>query len=90
MMGTLRAEVGDVPVVVGELGRFLKQDKQPYAGLVNDQLASFVLRGKRVGFVSSEGLGHKGDDVHFDAAALREFGRRYAMAYAGLDGEWMK
>lgn len=90
MMAALRAEVGDVPVVVGELGRFLKAEKQPYAGVVNEQLASLVVKGKRVGFVASEGLGHKGDEVHFDAAGLRELGRRYAMAYAGLDGEWMK
>ena len=35
-------------------------------------------------FVSAEGLRHKGDKVHFDAASYREFGKRYAEAYAKL------
>jgi hypothetical protein len=32
-------------------------------------------------FVSTEGLRHKGDTVHFDAASARTLGERYAMAY---------
>ena len=39
---------------------------------------------KRTGFVSSAGLGHKGDEVHFDSAGLRELGRRYALAWMAL------
>ncbi|MDB4433396.1 sialate O-acetylesterase, partial [bacterium] len=30
--------------------------------------------------VSSRGLAHKGDRLHFDAESLRELGRRYASA----------
>jgi len=33
-----------------------------------------------VGFVSAEGLEAKADRVHFNSAALDEFGRRYAAA----------
>lgn len=88
MMAALRGEVGEVPVVVGELGRFFRGGKQPYAEMVNEQLATLPVKGRRVAFVSSEGLAHKGDEVHFDAAGLRELGRRYAFAYAGLDAEW--
>lgn len=92
MMKAMRAELGagDVPVVVGELGRFFQGGKQAYAGVVNEQLALLAVRGRRVAFVASEGLGHKGDSVHFDSAGLRELGRRYAMAYAELDGEWVR
>ena len=36
---------------------------------------------KRTAFVASDGLGHKGDKVHFSAAAFRELGERYAKAY---------
>jgi hypothetical protein len=41
-------------------------------------------RVKGTAYVSSEGLMHKGDKLHFDAASYRELGRRYAAAYWGL------
>lgn len=81
----LRKDLGDVPVIAGELGRFFKK---PYAGVVNEQLALLPLEVSRVAFVSSEGLEHKGDDVHFDSNSLREFARRYALAYQTLDSGW--
>jgi hypothetical protein len=34
--------------------------------------------------VSADGLKHKGDKVHFDAASYRELGKRYATAYLKL------
>ena len=37
-------------------------------------------------FVSSDGLSHKGDHVHFDAASYRELAKRYAKAYCVLKG----
>jgi hypothetical protein len=36
-------------------------------------------------FVSSDGLAHKGDEVHFDAASYRELGRRYVRALRSLN-----
>jgi hypothetical protein len=84
----LRSEVGDVPVVVGQLGEFFGKKGESLAGVVNDQLASLPRKASRVAFVSSEGLTHKGDDVHFDSPSLREFGRRYAHAYLQLDAKW--
>ena len=91
VMAALRAELGDVPIVVGELGQFLyTREKNDYAmaRMVNEQLAMLAVNGSRVAFVSSFGLGHKGDVLHFDSAGLREFGRRYAYAFMGLDGGW--
>jgi hypothetical protein len=35
-------------------------------------------------FVSAEGLKHKGDQVHFDSASLRELGKRYAKVFLNL------
>jgi hypothetical protein len=35
-------------------------------------------------YVSADGLKHKGDKVHFDAASYRELGKRYATAYLKL------
>lgn len=76
----LRAELGapDLPIVTGQLGRFFQAR---FAPVVNEQLATLPLWLPRTAFVSSAGLGHKGDDVHFDTAALRELGRRYALAW---------
>jgi hypothetical protein len=93
MMNALRGELGagDVPVMVGELGEFLvgrADGKQPFAQVVNEQLALIPLRGRRAIFVSAAGLGHKGDDLHFSSAALRELGRRYGLAYCTLDASW--
>ena len=34
------------------------------------------------------GLHHKGDEIHFDSPSLREFGRRYALAFVSLDPAW--
>lgn len=85
MVGDLRTELGaaDVPFVAGQLGRFLARgtDGQPsYWPLVNEQIDSLPKRVPRTAVASSADLTHKGDSVHFDAASLREFGRRYAEA----------
>ncbi|MBI2687298.1 MAG: sialate O-acetylesterase [Acidobacteria bacterium] len=93
VMKSLRAELGDVPIVVGELGQFLytrEKNDYPLARLMNEQLALLAAAGSRVAFVSSGGLVHKGDVLHFDSPSLREFGRRYAHAYLMLDPGWGK
>jgi hypothetical protein len=80
-----------VPVLVGELGEYLydrPKNTSPYARVVNEQLALIPLSVPRSGFVSSAGLTHKGDELHFDAPSLREFGRRYAHAFLALDSTW--
>lgn len=91
VMKSLRADLGDVPIVVGELGQFLyTREKNDYAmaRMVNEQLAQLAVNGTRVAFVSSQGLTHKGDVLHFDSPSLREFGRRYAHAFLMLDADW--
>jgi hypothetical protein len=89
MMTALRQELGaeDVPVVVGELGRFVEKDKYPYWDRVNEELALLPLRAPHVGWVSSEGLRDKGDLLHFDSDSLAEFGRRYALEWMSLRGK---
>jgi hypothetical protein len=87
----LRADLGapDVPVVVGGLGEFYGQgDRAESARTVNEQLATIPLVVPHSAFVSSAGLVHKGDSVHFDAASAREFGRRYAYVFLTLDPSW--
>lgn len=83
-----RKEIGDAPVVLGQLGEFLSTTKYPHARTVNEQQALIPLSVPRTAWVSSAGLKHKGDDVHFDTPSLREFGRRYAAAFLTLDATW--
>ncbi len=89
LIGSLREDLGagKVPVIVGQLGEFFAR---PSARIVNEQLATLPLTAARTGFVSSAGLNHKGDNVHFDTPSLREFGRRYGLAYLMLDAGWSK
>jgi len=74
----------DLPFIVGQLGRFPDAPWDEARQLVD--AAHRALPGKvpHTAFVSSEGLVHGGDKVHFDAASLRELGRRYAEAYVSL------
>ena len=77
-----RLNLYDVPFLVGGLGDFLN-DYPKGDGMfknyvyVNEALKEYAKENKQTGFVSAEGLGDKGDQMHFNAVALREFGIRY-------------
>jgi hypothetical protein len=81
MIAQLRADLGaeNVPVIVGETGRF-----RPDGPAINAALATVPRGVPRCAFVSAEGLSDQGDKLHFDSASLREFGRRYARAWLEL------
>jgi len=79
LVGRFRKEIGDVPFVCGELGRF----KDTYAPM-NEVLKTVPTVLLRSACVSSEGLKDKGDSTHFDAPGARELGRRYAKAMLAL------
>jgi hypothetical protein len=77
----LRADLGrpDAPVVVGEIGRFC-----PNEGPVNEQIRRLPFMVRRCTLVSTEGLAGRPEEpevVHFETAAFRELGRRYADAW---------
>jgi hypothetical protein len=84
MIAQLRKDLGaeDVPVIVGELGRFFANN-----GEINAVLAEVPQQVPHSAVVSSEGLTDRGDQIHFDSRSYREFGRRYAAAWAGLAGK---
>lgn len=73
-----------VPFLVGQLGVFPDSPWNEFKHQVD--AAHRALPGKvpHTAFVPADGLGHKGDKVHFSAEAYREFGRRYAAAYLKL------
>lgn len=81
LIAHLRADLDaqEVPVVVGETGRFRAD-----SGAINAAIAGLPQFVPRCAFVSVEGLADKGDKIHFDSPAFRELGRRYAAAWLTL------
>lgn len=83
----IRCELGvyDIPVVLGELGHFVKDREKvpPYFDTVQEALNTL---GKRydMATASAEGLGCRPDGIHFHSAALRELGHRYFAAYRSI------
>jgi hypothetical protein len=74
----------DVPFIVGQLGVFPDSPWNEHKKLVDRAHRDLPQKVKLTAFVPADGLNHKGDKTHFDAAAYREFGRRYAAAYLKL------
>jgi hypothetical protein len=83
MIAQLRRDLQapDVPLVVGELGRFRVNHASDAMNAVIDELPQHV---PHCACVSSAALHDKGDQLHFDSASLRELGRRYAQAWQDL------
>lgn len=82
----LREHVGDddVPFLIGQLGKFADRPWDEHRERVDAVHRKVAGDTKHVAFVSSEGLGHKGDKTHFNSEAYRELGRRYAKALTAL------
>jgi len=83
MIAALRKDLGaeTAPVVVGQLGEFVLEKDYSQLRRVNAQLATIPLHVPLSTFASSRGLKDKGDSLHFDSPGLKEFGRRYALAW---------
>ena len=85
----LRKDVGapDVPVILGGLGDFLLQcEKANFSNYihVNAALERMAEKLPKFGFASAVGLGANPDNLHFSAAALREFGLWYYAEFKRL------
>jgi hypothetical protein len=81
-----RSELGDpeLPFVIGQLGEFLGRPWSADMRRIDSVHRAVAASVPNVAFVSSQGLRDKGDALHFDAAAARELGERYAAAYLAL------
>lgn len=67
------------PILIGTLADFYVKDFSE-AGTINEIMARYVNSHKNTYLISSKGLTHKGDKVHFSSEAAEELGRRYAQA----------
>lgn len=95
LVAALRKDLGDVPFVAGEVGRFLDgyvwHEEKTGADIrllhwrtVNAQLHEAARKIPDMRVVSSEGAVHKGDVLHFDTHTQRMMGRRFASAMQEL------
>ena len=89
MVARFRKELAapGVPFLAGQLGQFAERpwnDAKRRVDAAHRSLAGSV---PHSAFVSSDGLTHKGDQVHFDAKSYRELGKRYAATYKKLAAE---
>jgi hypothetical protein len=74
----------DVPFIVGQLGQYPDVPWDEPRRTVDAAHRSLPGKVRHTAYVSSQGLVHGGDRVHFDSASLRELGRRYAETYLSL------
>lgn len=73
-----------VPFVIGQVGEFSGAPWDAPAREVDAAQRRVAATVPKTAFVSAQGLTSKGDDLHFDARSLREFGKRYAAALLAL------
>ena len=92
VMDGIRAELSlpDVPIIIGGLGDFLASytpspNVMQYYKQINGVLESLGSTYPKCAFASANGLGSNPDNLHFSAAALKEFGVRYFDAFQSID-----
>ena len=71
----------DVPFIAGQMGKFEDVPWSPEIVTVDKAHQELPKQVSNAAFVSAEGLKHKGDKIHFDAASYRELGKRYAETF---------
>ena len=84
VLNAFRKRLGlyDVPFLLGELGEFLKDyvalpGAFEKAGIVNEAIKNVADKNEMMQFVPATGLTANPDNLHFNAASLKEFGLRY-------------
>jgi hypothetical protein len=73
-----------VPFIAGQMGKFSDAPWKPEQVTVDKAQQDLPNRVPHTAYVSAEGLTHKGDKIHFNAASFRELGKRYAEAFLKL------
>lgn len=81
LVSRFRSELGDVPFIIGQLGRFQGKPWTDGRRQVDMAQREASVEIPLSGFVSSEGLTAKSDNTHFNRESLIEFGQRYARTY---------
>lgn len=72
-----------LPFILGEIGDF-KPGTNPDIPVINAIIRKVAASTPACGLANADGLTHKGDFIHFDAASARELGSRYASAMISI------
>ena len=80
-------DAADVPFIAGQMGQFKERPWSAERRKVDQAHRDLPNKVNRTAFVSSDGLSHKGDKVHFDSKSYRELGHRYYRAFRSLDNK---
>ena len=86
-MEGFRAQLGDLPILVGELGypeHGFTGTPAPLLREFNRRLPDLAARVPGCRVISAQGLTCRGDGLHFDTPSLRTFGLRYLEGYQAL------
>ena len=86
-MEGFRAQLGDLPILVGELGypeHGFTGTPAPLLREFNRRLPDLAARIPGCRVISAQGLTCRGDGLHFDTPSLRTFGLRYLEGYQAL------
>ena len=86
-MRAFREELGDLPIVVGELGcpeNGFHGTPADCLNAFNERLPGLVAQLPKCAVVSAAGLSARPDGLHFTTEALRTLGLRYLEAYRSL------
>lgn len=75
----------ELPFLVGQMGQFDSRPWNAARKTVDAAHRRLPTAMPHTAFVSSDGLQHKGDHVHFDSASYRALGRRYFDAWQQLN-----
>lgn len=85
MIGQLRREVGEVPVILGQLHPgIVAQVPAAQVGRMNGIFEEISLQLPGCAVAKAEDLRLRSDNLHFDAASCRELGNRYFKAYISV------
>jgi hypothetical protein len=79
MVEAVRAEIGDVPVIAGEIGRWMRKDGD-HAAKINPVIDALPKTVSNCAVASSEGLKNQ-DAHHFDRTSQRVLATRYYEEY---------
>lgn len=81
LLTKFRLVAGDnnLPVLLGELGAFSKTKYQ--FSLINETIHRYATKDANAVVIGTGDLKDKGDSLHFNSAAQRELGKRFAEAY---------
>lgn len=81
LISRFRSSAGEstLPVLLGELGTF-SVDKENW-NMINRAINNYSRLDSRTVVISSAGLQHKGDSIHFDSESQRVLGKRFAEMY---------